>query len=132
MLAATSIIIETSQLTTMGSTTVYAQTAGNTTTTTSTTQQIIDNVQAACSETTATGFTEECVSVIHESPTTLVLEGRLLLVLGGAQIGLVDNPYIWQAVDRFKAQGYALNSVLLIGQGSLDSPHNWYIVMSKQ
>jgi len=36
-----------------------------------------------------------------------------------------------QAVYRFKAQGYTLNSVLLTGHGSEANPHSWYIVMSK-
>jgi hypothetical protein len=108
-------------------TTVYAQTA------TSTTQQIISEVQSACDETTGLAeLVSLCVSVVHESPTTVVLQGSLLLlptVIGGDTI---DNYFIWQAVDRFKAQGYTLNSAQVVGQGTTsDDRYTWYIVMSK-
>jgi hypothetical protein len=99
---------------------------------TATTQQIISEVQTACDE--RTSYAElvfQCVSVVHESPTTLVLQGNLLLL--PTQIGgdIIDNFFIWQAVDRFKAQGYSLTSVQLAGQGTQPNPHIWYIVMSK-
>jgi len=106
-----------------------------TTTLTPTTQQIISDVHAACSEVTVPEVAILCVSVIHESPITLVLEGQLLIIQeagrGTGEPGLVNNPYIWQAVDRFKTQGYTLSSVLLSGEGTQGNPHVWYIVMSK-
>jgi hypothetical protein len=107
-------------------TTVYAQTA------TSTAQQIISEVQTACDETLSYAeLVSLCVSLVHESPTTVVLQGNLLL--RPTQVGgdIIDNYFIWQAVDRFKAQGYTLNSVLLAGEGAQPNPHVWYIVMSK-
>jgi len=101
-----------------------------TTTLTATTQRIIDEVHAACTQVTqAEVLNPICVTVVYESPTTLVLVGDLLVVQFGGGYG--GNPFIWQAVDGFKAQGYTLNSVLLSGQGSQGNPHEWYIVMSK-
>jgi hypothetical protein len=113
---------------------VYAQQSQNATTTTTTltatTQQIIDEVYAACTQVTqAEVLNPTCVTVVYESPTTLVLAGDLLVVQFGGGYG--GNPFIWQAVDGFKAQGYTLHSVLLSGQGSQGNPHEWFIVMSK-
>jgi hypothetical protein len=66
---------------------------------------------------------------MYESDTTVVLNGDLLIAeIGG---GLIDNPFIWQAVDEFKTQGYAVDSVILSGQGSQGNPHDVYVVMSK-
>jgi len=45
--------------------------------------------------------------------------------------GAWDNPYIWRAVDQFKAQGYSITSTELMGQGSQGNPYAWVIVMSK-
>jgi hypothetical protein len=68
--------------------------------------------------------------VVHESSATVVLTGEVLIAnLGGG--GYVENPYIWEAVDKFKPRGYTLNSVLLAGQGIQGNPHSWYIVMSR-
>lgn len=47
---------------------------------------------------------------------------ELLIVQQGSG-GYTDNSYIWQAVDRFKAQGHTLNSAVLGGQGSQGNPH---------
>ncbi len=111
---------------------VYAQIIAAPPATTTTTQQIISEVQSACDETTSLAeLVSLCVFAVHESPITLVLQGNLLLLpteVGGA---IIDNTFIWQAVDRFKAQGYTLNSVLLSGEGTRGNPHTWYIVMSK-
>ena len=75
-----------------------------------------------------------CISLIYESPNTLVFDGELLLI----EIGSIlqggkywPNPYVWRAVDAFKAQGYTLVSTELEGQGSRGNPHSWNIVMSK-
>jgi len=112
-------------------TAVYAQ-IPPTTTLTPATQQIISEVQTACDETTnLSELVSLCVSVVHDSPTTLVLQGNLLLL--PTQVGgdIINNFFIWQAVDRFKAQGYTLNSALLAGEGTQPNPHIWYLVMSK-
>jgi hypothetical protein len=106
-----------------------------TTTTTGTaltapTQQIITDAQTACSEITPPILSVACVSVIFESPSTMVLTGDLLIVNqeGG---GYVDNRYIWQAVSVLRTVGYTMTSAELAGQGSQGNPHSWYIVMSK-
>lgn len=102
-----------------------------TTTLSATAQRIIDQAQAACAGTTEAALAELCVSAVHESPRTIVLQGNLLIVQTGTGILYTDNPYIWQAVDGLKNQGYTLTSVQLAGQGSQGNPHDWYIVMSK-
>jgi hypothetical protein len=91
-------------------------------------QQIIADAQTACSRETGSIAPILCVSVIHESPNTVVLYGQLLVFEGG---GYADNPFIWRAVDGFRGQGYTLTSAQLSGQGSQGNPHSWYIVMSK-
>jgi hypothetical protein len=45
--------------------------------------------------------------------------------------GYTENPFFWQAVDGFKAQGYTIDSVLVSGQSSQGSPHEFFVVMSK-
>jgi hypothetical protein len=92
-------------------------------------QQIIADAQTACSREVGTGAPSLCVSVVHESPNTVVLYGQLLVFEGTT--GYVDNPFIWRAVDGFRGQGYTLTSTVLSGQGSQGNPHSWYIVLSK-
>lgn len=98
--------------------------------TSATTKQILQEVHTNCSEVTPPVLTPLCVSVVHESPTTVVLTGNLLIVVneGG---GYTDNRFIWQAVDEFKARGATLSSILLTGEGTQGNPHDWYIVMSR-
>jgi hypothetical protein len=108
--------------TAMTTTVAYAQT------TTPAAQQIIDNARAACAGVTPSVLAELCVSVVYESPTTLVLNGDMLIVQTG---GYTQNPFFWQAVDGFKAQGYTIDSVLLSGQGSQGNPHEFSVVMSR-
>ena len=71
---------------------------------------------------------ELCVSIVYESPTTIVLNGELLIVQTG---GYTDNPFFWQAVDGFKAQGFTIDTVAVTGQGSRGNPHELFVVMSK-
>jgi hypothetical protein len=118
-------------------TTTTTNTTTNATTTTTVptaprTQQIIDNVLNACSEEIgAIELALQCVSVVHDSSTTLVLTGELLIIsVAGGGTAYVENRYIWIAVDEFSALGYTLDHVLLSGQGTQGNPHQWYIVMS--
>jgi hypothetical protein len=89
--------------------------------------------------------------VWHESPSTLVINGETLLLAApgtgpigstgtaedlfgeefASSVGNYPNVYLWEAVDRFKAQGYTLTSVMLGGQGSQGNPHEFFVVMSK-
>jgi hypothetical protein len=109
-----------------------------------TAQQIIDAVKAECAKTVSLDtlpggepvspelndvFVDECLFLLYESATTVVLNGDLLI---RSSPGLyIDNPFIWQAVDEFKVQGYKVDSVMVSGQGSQGNPHELYVVMSK-
>jgi hypothetical protein len=112
-------------------------------------QQIIIDIQTQCRE-QAIIILEQCVNVWHESPTTLVLNGETLILaspgtgpIGGetteetfgeefeSNLGNYPNIYIWEAVDRFKEQGYTLTSVMMAGQGTQGNPHEFFVVMSK-
>lgn len=118
---------------------------------TPTTQQIIIDLQTQCRDQGAI-ILQDCVSVWHESPTTLVLNGDTLLLAApgsgpigstgtaedlfgeedfASSVGNYPNVYLWEAVDRFKAQGYTLTSVLMGGQGTQGNPHEFFVVMSK-
>ena len=105
---------------------VYAQTTTTTTTTPeeeSTTsapiqlvtpsaaaQQIINNTKAECEQ--AQFRQVRCVVLVYESPTTVVLSGLVKIFGGGPESrGLYPNPFLWNAVDDFKAQGYTITSI---------------------
>lgn len=112
---------------------VYAQIGTNTTTSeiplSESAGQIITKAQDECLKEAGAVLGMFCVSVIHESPNTVVLNGDLLV--GGGSAGYEDNPFIWRAVDGFRGQGYNIESISLAGQGSQGNPHNILIVMSK-
>ena len=104
-----------------------------------TAKQIIDAVKAECAKTVSLGtepvpleikavLVEECLFLVYESATTVVLNGDLLIPSAG---GNINNPFIWQAVDEFKVQGYRVDSVMVSGEGSRGNPHQLYVVMSK-
>jgi hypothetical protein len=90
-------------------------------------QQFLDDAQAYCDRISSEMY---CVRVLHESPTTVVLGGDLLLDTFPGERP-VDNLIIWQAVDGFKAQGYTIDTIQLPGQGTEINPHTIMIVMSK-
>lgn len=99
---------------------------------TQTSLQIVNNTRQQCQ---ADGFVSvSCISLIYDSPTTVVFDGSLLLL----EIGSIfeggkywPNPYIWRVVDAFKAEGYTLVSTELEGQGSRGNPHTIIVVMEK-
>ena len=99
---------------------------------TQTSLQIMNTTRQQCE---ADGFfTTSCISLIYDSPTTVVFDGALLLLETGTILEggrYWPNPYIWRAVDQFKQQGYSLLSVELEGQGSRGNPHTIIVVMSK-
>ncbi len=73
----------------------------------------------------------DCVSLVYESPRTILVGGALLTAGSTSQFaGDWNNPFIWKAVDSFKELGYSLTSVELGGQGVANNPHTWYLVMS--
>ncbi len=85
------------------------------------TAELTPELQAALVETS-------CLFLVYESATTVVLNGDLIIPSAGLNI---NNPFIWQAVDEFKVQGYRVDSVIVSGQGSQANPHELYVVMSK-
>ena len=102
--------------------------------------QVIESVQAECARVMQfpvdsptpelrSTFLQSCVFMIYESATTIVLDGDLIIAT--QDLGFVQNPFIWQAVDEFKTQGYIIDSTSLTGQGSQGNPHKVYVVMSK-
>jgi hypothetical protein len=122
---------------------VYAQTTTNTTgnaTTTNATmqlvtlsaaaQQIINNTKAECVQ--AQFFQRKCVDLVYESPTTVVLNG-LVLIFGESpeSRGLHPNPFLWIAVDGFKAQGYSITSIEMSLAGNQSSSNQFHVIMSK-
>lgn len=94
-------------------------------------QQIINNTKAECEQ--AQFFQRRCVVLVYESPTTVVLSG-LVKIFGGSpeSRGLYPNPFLWNAVDGFKAQGY---SIIAIGMnvvgGNKSSDNEFHVIMSK-
>lgn len=95
-------------------------------------EQIFDDATAYCERIIPEAIPGSCLTLPHQSPTTVVLSGDLSITRteGRAPIG---NVFIWQAVDGFKALGYTIDSVLVAdqGRGADDSP-DFMVVMSKQ
>jgi hypothetical protein len=127
------------------STFVYAQTTTTTTSqeqpTTSTStqsvtppsaaaQQIINNTKAECQQ--AQFLQGRCVILVYESPTTVVLNG-LIAIFGGSpeSRGLHPNPFLWNAVDGFKAQGYTITAVEMNEVSNKSSDNEFHVIMSK-
>lgn len=97
--------------------------------------QIIEEVRGEYESSNFRFIGSQCVTLVYESPTTVVLDAGPLLIstdFSRSLSGNWDNPFVWKAVDHFKALGYLVTSVELGGQGSQGNPHNWHIVMSKQ
>ena len=101
-------------------------------------QQIVDNTKAECASLISapadvpeirTVLAESCISLVHESPTMVVLTGDLLISTSPALYS--DNVSIWKAVNNIKDSGYSITSVEVAGQGSQANPHKLYVVMSK-
>lgn len=125
---------------------VYAQTTtannatGNATTTTSApiqlvtpsaaAQQIINNTKAECAQ--AQFRPGGCVNLVYESPTTVVMNGNALIFGGSAEKKTLNlNPFLWKAVDGFKAQGYTITTIVM-REIDNDSSHDVFsVIMSK-
>jgi hypothetical protein len=128
---------------------VYAQTTTTTpeeesTTTTTTTapiqlvtpsaaaQQIINNTQAECEQ--AQFLPTRCVILVYESPTTVVLKGGVSIFGGIPETdsrGVYPNHFLWIVVDGFKAQGYTITDIGMIGTGNMTITHDYHVIMSK-
>ena len=126
--------------TTTTSNTTAANTTGNATTTTTApiqlvtpsaaAQEIINNTKAECQQ--AQFRQARCVILVYESPTTVVLNGRVLIFGGGPESrDYYPNPFLWNAVDDFKAQGYTITSIGISGVGNGSSLNDFHVIMSK-
>jgi hypothetical protein len=95
-------------------------------------QQIINNSKAECEQ--AQFFQIRCVVLVYESPTTVVLNG-LILIFGGSPEtegrSFHPNPFLWNAVEGFKAQGYAITSIEINVVGNKSSDNEFHVIMSK-
>lgn len=93
-------------------------------------QQIINNTKAECVQ--AQFLQARCVSLVYESPTTIVLKG-LIAIFGGSpeSRGLQPNPFLWNAVDDFKAQGYTITDIEMNIVSNKTSDNEYHVIMSK-
>lgn len=93
-------------------------------------QQIINNTQAECVQ--AQFLPRECVNLDYESPTTVVLNGRVSILGGSAESARqYPNSFLWNAVDDFKAQGYTITDMEMGRAGNATSPNIFRVIMSK-
>jgi hypothetical protein len=92
-------------------------------------QQIINNTQAECEQ--AQFHQKRCVFLVYDSPTTVVLNGLVSIYGGPENQGLYSNPFLWNAVDAFKAQGYTITTIEMNVVGNKSSDDQFYVVMSK-
>ncbi len=95
-----------------------------------TAQQIIDTTKAECE--IAQFNQPRCVILVYESPTTVVLSG-LISIFGGSpeSRGFYPNPFLWDAVDGFKAQGYTISDIEMNTVGNKSSDNEFHVIMSK-
>jgi hypothetical protein len=95
-------------------------------------QQIISNAKAECEA--AHFFQPRCVELAYESSTTVVVRG-LVLIFGGhpdaETQAFYSNPFLWNAVDAFKVQGYTITDVEITVLGSKSTHSEFNVIMSK-
>jgi hypothetical protein len=93
-------------------------------------QQIINNTKAECEQ--AQFLQARCVILVYESPTTVVLNG-LISIFGGnpESRDLHPNPFLWNAVDDFKAQGYTITDIEMNAVGNRSNDDEFHVIMSK-
>jgi hypothetical protein len=120
------------------SNTTAANTTGNATTTapiqlvtpSAAAQEIINNTKAECQQ--AQFRQVRCVVLVYESPTTVVLSG-LIKIFGGSAGSprLYPNPFLWNAVDDFKAQGYTISTIEMNVVSNKSNDNEFNVIMSK-
>jgi hypothetical protein len=121
------------------SNTTAANTTGNATTTTApiqlvtpsaAAQEIISNTKAECEQ--AQFRQVRCVVLVYESPTTVVLNGLVKIFGGSAESQRnYPNPFLWRAVDGFKAQGYTISTIEMNVVSNKSSDNEFNVIMSK-
>jgi hypothetical protein len=95
-----------------------------------TAQQIINNTKAECEQ--AQFSQGRCVILVYESPTTVVLKGLIAIYGGNPESrALHPNPFLWNAVDDFKAQGYTITDIEMNVVGNRSSDNEFHVIMSK-
>ena len=95
-------------------------------------QEIINNAKAECEA--AHFFQPRCVELAYESPTTVVVRGLVILFGGhpeGETQSFYSNPFLWKAVDAFKAQGYTNIDVEITVLGSRSTNSEFNVILSK-
>jgi hypothetical protein len=70
------------------------------------------------------------LDVEYQSPSTVVLEGKLLRLAEGI-IGYTANDLIWKGVDLLKEEGYVIDSVQISGFGTDTNPYTYHVIMSR-
>ena len=70
------------------------------------------------------------LDVEYQSPSTVVLEGKLLRLAEGI-VGYSTNDLIWQGVDLLKEEGYIIDSVQISGFGTGTNPYTNHVIMSR-
>ncbi|MGC1132368.1 MAG: hypothetical protein WA941_06070 [Nitrososphaeraceae archaeon] len=70
------------------------------------------------------------LDVEYQSPSTVVLEGKLLRLAEGI-IGYTANDLIWKGVDLLKEEGYVIDSVQISGFGTDTNPYAYHVIMSR-
>jgi hypothetical protein len=123
---------------------VYAQTTTSNTTGNATTtsapiqlvtpsaaaQEIINNTKAECEQ--AQFRQARCVVLVYESPITVVLNGLIKIFGGSAGTPrFYQNPFLWNAVDGFKAQGYTISTIEMNVVSNKSSDNEFHVIMSK-
>jgi hypothetical protein len=73
-----------------------------------------------------------CVVLVYESPTTVVLNGLVKIFGGSAGTPrLYPNPFLWNAVDDFKAQGYTISTIEMNVVSNKSNDNEFNVIMSK-
>ena len=70
------------------------------------------------------------LDVEYQSPSTIVLKGKLLRLVEGIT-GYTTNDLIWKGVDILKGEGYVIDFVQISGFGTDTNPYTYHVVMSK-
>ena len=138
-LPTTFVYAQTTTSNTTAANTTAANTTGNATATSApiqlvtpsaAAQQIINNTQAECEQ--AQFLQPRCVILVYESPTTVVLSGLIKIFGGSAESQRnYQNPFLWRAVDGFKAQGYTISTIEMNVVSNKSSDNEFNVIMSK-
>ncbi len=139
VLPTTFVYAQTTTSNTTAANTTAANTTGNATTTSApiqsvtpsaAAQQIINNTKAECQQ--AQFRQVRCVVLVYESPTTVVLNGLVKIFGGSAGTPRhYPNPFLWNAVDDFKAQGYTISTIEMNVVSNKSTDNEFHVIMSK-